>query len=129
MIILYCGVSSRTSRQAIAWFDDYEIEIERKRIEQISRADLVHILSLSENGFSDILKSARGSGTRIHTVREKIKNLNFDQAVDCLMHHQDILKVPIIFDDHSLIVGYNSESIRTFLTKEYRRNERLQNKL
>lgn len=129
MIILYYGVSSRMSRQAIAWLSDYEIEVKQKRIEQISRKDLKHILLLSENGFQDILKSARGNGTRIHAVREQLNFLSFEKALDCLMEHQDILRVPIIFDERRLVIGYNSESIRTFITKEYRKSERYQNKL
>ncbi|MDC0827027.1 ArsC/Spx/MgsR family protein [Lactococcus petauri] len=129
MIILYYGVSSRTSRQAIAWLNDYKIEVKKKRIEQISRKDLKHILLLSENGFPDILKSARGKGTRIHTIREQIKFSSFEKALDCLMSHQDILKVPIIFDEQRLVIGYNSESIRTFITREYRKSERYQNRL
>ena len=124
MIILYYGVSSRTSRQAIAWLNDYKIEVNKKRIERITRKDLKHILLLSENGFPDILKSARGSGTHIHTIREQIKSSSFENALDCLMEHQDILKVPIIFDDHRLVIGYNSETIRTFITHEYRKSER-----
>lgn len=129
MIILYCGPSSKMSRQAAAWFNDYEVQVKKKRIEQISRADLKHILSLSENGFSDILKSARGSGTRIQTLRDYIKSLSFDEAVDCLMDHLDILRVPIVFDEHRLAIGYNSETIRMFLTKEYRRSKMSQNTL
>lgn len=129
MIIMYYGVSSRTSRQADAWFSEYKIKIKKKRIELINRSDLLHILSLSENGFSDILKSSRGSGTRIHKVREIIKHSNFEEAVDCLINHQDIIKVPIIFDDQSLVVGYNNESIRTFIPKNYRKSERFQSKL
>lgn len=129
MIILYYGVSSRMSRQAIAWLSDYEIEVKQKRIEQISRKDLKHILLLSENGFQDILKSARGDGTRIHAVREQLNFLSFEKALDCLMEHQDILRVPIIFDERRIVIGYNSESIRTFITKEYRKSERYQNKL
>lgn len=129
MINLYCGTSSRTSRQAIAWFDDNKIKFKEKRIEQISQRDLVHILRLSENGFFDILKSAQGSGTRVHTIREHIKYSNFNEAIDYLMEHLDILRVPIIFDEHRLIVGYNSEAIRTFIPKEYRKNKMLQNKL
>lgn len=129
MINLYCGTSSQTSRQAIAWFDDNKIKIKKKKIEQISRSDLVHILKLSENGFFDILKSSQGSGTRVHALREHIKYSNFNEAVDCLMEHLDILRVPIIFDENRLIIGYNPESIRTFVPKEHRRNKILQNKL
>lgn len=126
MIILYYSVRSRTSRQAIAWLNDYNINVSKKRIEQISRKDLKHILSLSENGIPDVLKSVRGTGTRIHTIRELIKHLNFEEAIDCLMEHLDILKVPIVFDEKRLVIGYNSESLRTFITKEYRKSERAQ---
>lgn len=127
MISVYCGRSSRTSRQAVAWFEEYKIQISKKRIEQITRKDLVHILSISENGFPDIIKSAKGSGTRIHKVRDYMSVLNFDEAIDCLMEYQDVLKVPIIFDEHRLVIGYNPESIRIFTVKEYRRSKGLQN--
>ncbi|MFK4899224.1 ArsC/Spx/MgsR family protein [Lactococcus petauri] len=126
MITLYYSVRSRTSRQAIAWLNDYNINVSKKRIEQISRKDLKHILSLSENGIPDVLKSVRGTGTRIHTIRELIKHLNFEEAIDCLLEHLDILKVPIVFDEKRLVIGYNSESLRTFITKEYRKSERAQ---
>lgn len=129
MIILYYCVSSRTSRQAIAWLNEHKVEVKKKRIEQITRKDLKHILLLSENGFPDILKSSRGKGARFHTIREQIKFSSFEKALDCLMSHQDILKVPIIFDEQRLVIGYNSESIRTFITKEYRKSERYQNRL
>lgn len=127
MIVVYCGRSSRTSRQAVSWFKEYKIQISKKRIEQITREDLVHILSITENGFSDVIKSAKGSGTRIHKVRNYISILNFDEAVDCLMENQDILKVPLIFDEQKLVIGYNPESIRIFTAKEYRRSKGSQN--
>ncbi|MFK4897399.1 ArsC/Spx/MgsR family protein [Lactococcus petauri] len=127
MINVYCGRSSRTSRQAVAWFRDYEIQISKKRIEQITREDLVHILSISENGFTDIIKSAKGSETRIHKVSKYISVLNFNEAVDCLMEHLEVLRVPIIFDRQRLVIGYHPESIRVFTAKEYRRSKGIQN--
>ncbi|MDC0827085.1 ArsC/Spx/MgsR family protein [Lactococcus petauri] len=127
MIVVYYGSSSRPSRQAVAWFEEYRMQISQKRIEQITRADLVHILSISENGFLDIIKSAKGSGTRIHKVRNYISILNFDEAVDCLMEHTDVLRVPIIFDKQRLVIGYHPDSIRVFIAKEYRRSKGFQN--
>ncbi|MFR1820984.1 MAG: ArsC/Spx/MgsR family protein [Lactococcus petauri] len=127
MISVYCGRSSRTSRQAVAWFEEYKIQISKKRIEQITREDLVHILSISENGFPDIIKSAKGSGTRIHKVRKYISVLNFGEAVDYLMEYQDVLRVPLIFDEQKLVIGYNPESIRIFTAKDYRRSKGFQN--
>lgn len=124
MIILYYGISSRTSRQAAAWFEDYKIKIIKKKIAHMTRADLVHILSLSENGFSDILKKSKGTGTRIYKIAQNVKCSSFNEAVDCLLENPDMLKVPIIFDENRLVIGYNSESIRTYITKEYRKSIR-----
>lgn len=121
MITVYSGRSSRTSRQAVAWFEEYKIQFSKKKIDQMTRADLVHILSISEKGFSDILKNAQGSGTRIHKARNYISVLNFDEAIDFLMSHLEILRVPIIFDKQRLVIGYNPESIRVFTLKEYRK--------
>lgn len=124
MIILYCSVSSRTSRQAMAWFKAHHIPITKKRAEKITRADIVHILSLSENGFSDILKKATGTGTRIHRITQYLEVSNFEQALDCIMENKDILKVPLIFDQKKLVIGYHSERIRVFLPQDYRKSER-----
>lgn len=121
MIVLYYNVSSKTSRQAISWFDDYKIEVTQKRVEKLVRNDLIFILSLTENGFSDILKKSTGPETRIHKMRQSLKQVNFNEAVEILLENTDIVKVPIIFDDKKLVIGYNSESIRVFIEKEYRR--------
>lgn len=121
MVTLYCSVSSKTSRQAISWFENYEVKVVNRRVERITRSDLMHILSLTENGFLDILKKASGSGTRINKIRQSLQLLNFNQAVDLLLENTDVIKVPIVFDEKKLVIGYNSESIRVFISKEYRK--------
>lgn len=106
----------------MAWFKAHHIPITKKRTEKITRADIVHILSLSENGFSDILKKA--TGTRIHWITQYLEVSNFEQALDCIMENKDILKVPLIFDQKKLMIGYHQERIRVFLPQDYRKSER-----
>lgn len=121
MIILCYDTSSRASRQAISWFEYYGIKVHKRRVEQISKGELKHILSLSETGFPEILKKPTGTGTRIHTVNQKLHNMGFEEAIDLILENKDILKVPLIFDDYRLAIGYNTDTIRTFIAKEHRR--------
>lgn len=121
MITAYYGASSKTSRQALAWFKNLEIEVTRKRIDHITRRDLVHILSLSENGFSDLLKRRTGSRIHISEVLKQINQSSFEEAVDYLLENMDVIKVPIIFDEKKLLIGYNMESIRMFVPREQRK--------
>lgn len=129
MVILYYGKSSSTSRQAVAWFEDLGIEFIKKRIEHISRKDLIRILSLSENGFPDLLKRATGKRIQINEVKKHLNQSSFDEAVDYLLENMDIIKVPIIFDEHKLLIGYNMESIRMFITKDHRKGKRISKRI
>lgn len=124
MVTLYYGSSSKTGRQSLAWFEDLEIEVTKKKIERITRPDLVHILTLSENGFSDVLKRSTGRRLHISEVRNHVNQSSFEEAIDYLLKNMDVLKVPIIFDERKLLIGYNTESIRMFIPKGHRKAER-----
>jgi regulatory protein spx len=123
MVILYYSRSSKTSRQSIAWFEGLGIKFKGKRIENITKQDLVHILSLSEDGFPDLLKRATGRRLHINEVKNYINSSSFNDAVDYLLENTDVIKVPIIFDEHKLVIGYNTESIRVFVTREHRKGK------
>ena len=56
MITLYYDLSSNSCKQALTRLKKHGIEYEMKRISKISEIDLMNVLALTENGFSDILK-------------------------------------------------------------------------
>ncbi|MFK4881503.1 ArsC/Spx/MgsR family protein [Lactococcus petauri] len=94
------------------------MEAERKRVDSITSRELIHILSLTDNGFYDILKKS-GSKTDTDTDLRKhsIQLMRFNEGVNYILENTDLLRSPIIFDEKKLIIGYNSDEIRVFLPK------------
>jgi len=121
MITLYYKANSTSSRSAVVWFKEKEIEVCAKRINYISKDELIHLLFLTDNGFMSILK---GEKKALESTKAQLKyfhELNFNEALEYIMKHFELVKVSIIFDENKLLVGYNEEVIRQFLPKEYRR--------
>lgn len=50
-----------------------------------------------------------------------IQALGFNDSVAYIVKNPDVLKSPIIFGDHKLLVGFNAEEIRKFIPKRYRK--------
>jgi Arsenate reductase and related proteins, glutaredoxin family len=121
MIRLYYGSSSTSSRMAYAWFKNRALEISIRKTKYISKEDLLHILRLSNNGFSDILKSGNKSTSKIQQKIELLKEMKFNDGLNYIMENPEVLRVPIIFDEKKLLIGYNSEEIRKFTPALYRR--------
>lgn len=120
MIILYYRSSHSSSRKAEKWFMKQEINIHKKRIEYISKKELIHVLCMSNRGFQDILKQTNISTPHVQNMLQKVSLMSFNESIDFILMHPELLKVPIIVDDCKLIVGYNAEIIRTFIPRKRR---------
>ncbi|MGY0186353.1 ArsC/Spx/MgsR family protein [Lactococcus petauri] len=123
MIRFYYDFRNSSSRKAIDWFKSMNIEISTKRIQNIPREELLHALYLSEQGFKDILKGKGKAGSDIERMKNEVHQMNFSDALDFILVHTDLLKVPIILDENKLMIGFNSEEIRKFTSRAYRRFE------
>lgn len=121
MIVLYYTKSSGSCRKASKWFKDNEIEVVEKNLKYISQKDLVHALSLSEQGFMDLLKCYSRSDYKIQIMIDKVLSMSFQNGTDFVLEHPEVLKAPIIFDEKKLMTGYNTEEIRMFLLRKQRR--------
>lgn len=99
------------------------IEISTKRIQNIPREELLHALYLSGRGFTDILKGKGKAGSDVERMKNEVQQMNFSEAVDFILVHTDLLKAPIILDENKLMIGFNSEEIRKFTSRVYRRFE------
>ena len=121
MIILYYGTHDKSSKRAKMWFEETGIEVQMKKIKEISKEDLSQILFLSEKGFSDILKNNIRSNTHDKELLRKCKDLSFNEALGFLLEHLELLRVPLVFDDYRLMVGFNDDDIRQFIPHSYRR--------
>ena len=120
MITLYYNMTNTSSKQAINWFKSREISILKKSVCAISRKDLLHILFLSEKGFSDILKSKFHAGSSLKNKIDTIQSLNFNEGINYILKNPSILKNPIIFEENKLLIGYNSKQIRQFIPQRCR---------
>ena len=117
MITLYMSTSSASSRKARAWLNKYHLSFKEKNVfKELSKEDVLHLLSLTENGTEDILSFKQ--------LKNKLnEDLSLSKMVDLITQNPGLLKRPIIADDHRMQVGYNEEDIRQFLPRDIRKAE------
>lgn len=114
LIKIYYSTRNSSSKKAVEWFKNKGIAISAKRIQHISKEDLMHVLSMSEQGFTDILK-------KTGKCNSNIERMKFSEGVLFIQNHVELLKLPIIIGKNKLMIGYNSEEIRKFIPKNYRK--------
>lgn len=88
-------------------------------MDSITSRELIHILSLTDNGFYDILKKSGSKDSQTEERKRSIQLMKFNEGIKFILENTDLLRSPIIFDEKKLIIGYNSDEIRVFLPKKY----------
>lgn len=114
-IKMYTNMSSASCRKAINWFSEERIPFVEIKLNKsgITKEQLKHILSLTDNGLDDLLK---------RTVnRERLDDLSLNEALDRIVENPEMLKVPIIISGRKMLIGYQEEHIRAFIPKSYRK--------
>ncbi|WCJ51255.1 transcriptional regulator Spx [Lentilactobacillus buchneri] len=106
MLNLYVAQSSASSRKARAWLKSHHIDFKERNINS-------NPLNADEVKRSNIYKK----------LNLDLDNLTVSQLVDLVVKYPDLIKRPIIFDDHRLEVGFNEEEIRRFLPRSVREAE------
>ncbi|BAK58930.1 MULTISPECIES: ArsC/Spx/MgsR family protein [Lactococcus] len=123
MITLYYDIGNASCVQAIKWFREHNINIKKKRIELIKKNELVYTLSLTDNGFPDILKyTTRLSLKKLDQIKH-IETSTFNTSVNYIFENTNILRSPLIVDQNKLLIGYKAEDIIIFLPPKYREVE------
>lgn len=124
MVRFYYDPSNNSSRKAMEWFKKLGIEISILKIQYISKEDLLNILYLSEQGFSDILKRKGKSKPNLEKMKREVMNMKFSEGVDFILNHTELLRIPIIIDEKKLLIGFHSVEIRKFTPRSYRNLDR-----
>jgi regulatory protein spx len=120
IITFYYSKYNSSYTQAEKWLISHGIEVNRKRVDSITSEDLIHILSLTDNGFHDILKkNGSKKNTKADLRKRHIHLMNFNEGIKFILGNTDLLRSPIIFDEKKLLIGFNSDEIRVFLSKRY----------
>lgn len=119
MVTIYTTPSCASCRKAKKWFEENNIEYQEINIfnTKLTKADIIKILSKTENGFDDIIS------TRSKIISENdidIDSMKIHELLNFIIENPSILRRPIIIDDKRLQIGYNDEEIRTFLPRHVR---------
>lgn len=89
----------------------------------MSSNELIYILSLTENGFPDILKCPTRAGQKVLNQIKNIEDSTFNSSINYILNNTNLLKGPIIIDNNKLVIGYKAENMRIFLPSKYREAE------
>lgn len=120
-------------RKTINFFKEHKIEFVKKDFSKtkLTPNELLDILSLSNDGFNDIL-SIRSK--EYQTKKTQINDLKLKQMIELIISNPMILSRPIIiqYDEKKepfrLLVGYNSEDLEIFLRKNHKKFFKLNKK-
>lgn len=100
-------------------FDAYHVSYEVLTPTRMSRNYIQHILEISDAGFEQIMVS-KMKGKKLYSKvfgDEDIESFTMNEMIDILLLNPRLLRSPIIFNDTQLLVGYDSDAIRTFLPR------------
>lgn len=113
-------------QNVVDWLDKYGLEHVILYQQNVTRAVIIKILSVSDGGFSDIVIPIEKMTGKKKKVYRSIyhDNLSVHNFLDSLVDYPMLLKTPIIFDDTHLMTGFDEYEIRKFLPREYRKEKR-----
>jgi len=113
MILIYTSPGCASCRKAKQWLKEKSIKYTEKNIFStlLKESEIRFLLQRSENGSDDLISK------RSKIIKEKnidIDSMNIKDLITFIQKNPSILKRPIILDETSLLVGYNSEEIEVF---------------
>lgn len=116
MLKIFIKSSCGSSRMAKEWLNQFHIDYKEQNISRMTRDELIHIVSLSEFGFEDIMVGK--------TARAFIMKLSFGEAIDFLLENPTILRSPLIVAENKLQIGYNDQEMGKFISRKKRKLKR-----
>ncbi|UYT10360.1 ArsC/Spx/MgsR family protein [Lactococcus garvieae] len=87
----------------------------------MTREELMHIVSLSEFGFAELIvrKTARATNARAFIMK-----LSFKETSDFFLENLILLRAPLIVGENKLQIGYPDQEIRQFIPRKKRKLKR-----
>ena len=122
MITLFLSPSCTSCRKAKAWLEKHKVPFVEHNImtSPLTRKELQHILSLTENGTDDII-STRSKA--FQELKIDLDEVPLNQLFSLIQNNPGLLRRPIMLDEKRFQVGYNEDEIRRFLSREVRAYE------
>lgn len=124
MIKFYCLTPHATHLKLNEdWLKNHGLAYEKILHSKITVHDFELMLSLSDNGFRDILRETPENLAFIKKMNNS--NMKLHDAINLILEKPCRLRNPILLDDRHCVTGFNSDELRTFIPRE-KRNARLE---
>lgn len=119
MLTIYTRPSNASSRKAISWAIENEIEYQQVKTEkmQLTHDDILRFMQLSYTGTEDLISR---HSKAFSIFKDEIDDMNLSDLIDLLITEPTLLKLPIIVSDKEVVVGFNKEQINIFKQKRTR---------
>ena len=120
MIVVYTSPGCASCRKVKQWLKDRKLPFEEKNIFKtlLNEDEIRYLLMRSENGTDDIISK------RSKVISEQnidIDSMSLNEVIHFIQENPSVLKRPIILNERSFQVGYDSEEIGVFIPQELRR--------
>lgn len=124
---LYVLPSSTSSRNAEQYFRKNNIEYDKQQIAShpLTWEQLLEILMHVENGVDDIISTRSKIYQTLMNQGVVFEELTLSELYNIIQQHPRLLRVPIMVGKSTTMVGYNSEDIRFWNSRESREKELL----
>ena len=118
-IVVYTSPGCSGCRKVKQWLKDRNIPFVEKNIFKVllNDTEIKHLLMRSENGTDDIVSK------RSKIIQENkidIDEMSTDELIGFIKANPSVLKRPIILDEKSFQVGYDSEEVSMFVPEQLR---------
>lgn len=119
MIVVYTSPGCAGCRKVKKWLKDRNMPYIEKNIFKVllNENEIKHLLTRTENGADDIVSK------RSKIIQESHVDINAmttDELIEFIKKNPSVLKRPIILDEKSFQVGYDSEEVSIFEPNELR---------
>lgn len=119
MITLYTRTMGESTKNAKKWLDDHDIPYTERRIKAHNAwtyNELKEILKCTDNGFDSLMPSHK----KCRIDEKEIEAKTTDELIQYFIDNPKKLRMPIMFDNQNLVVGFNKEEIRVFIPRQKR---------
>lgn len=120
MINLYISSNNASCEMARSWLLENQIPFVVRNVKNIplTGQEIKELLYMTENGTEDIISTRSKAYKHLNL---NIDDLSLNKLLQLLETHPELLKLPILFDENRLQVGYQEDSIKRFIPREVRK--------
>ncbi len=120
MIVVYTSPGCASCRKVKQWLKDRNLPFTEKNIFKtlLDENEIRYLLMRSENGTDDLISK------RSKVISENnidVDSMSLNEVIRFIQNNPSVLKRPIILNEKSFQVGYDSEEIGVFIPQELRR--------